>query len=1249
MRLSFFSSLRSRLLLLVLLAVLPALGLVFYADIEQRRQATAEAQEEALRLAHLAANNRSQLIAEAHHFLTILAQLPQVRTSLTAAGPEQAPACQTLLADLSKQYPLYTNLGVINPDGDLVCSDLSLDRPLNLADRPYFQRALDTAAFVIGDYQIGRLTGKATLHFAYPLLDEMGRVQGVVFAGLDLTWLNRLAASLDLPPGATLMVIDRQGTILAHQPDPEEWVGRFLPEASLLQAILSQGEGAAELSGVDGVPRLYAFTPLFALNEAAGGDQPGGYVSIGIPAEVAFAEVNQALIRHLVGLGLVGLLALAAAWFGGDLFILRQVRALVKATRQLSTGDLAARTGLANGGSELTRLAMAFDEMAGALQRREQERRQVELELQDKIRQVEATHQQSLRWAQELQLEVAERQQAQKALQASEERFRLLVEGVKDYAMLMLDPQGHVASWNAGAERLHGYTAPEVIGQHFSCFHTDEDKAAGKVEQLLEAAIQQGYVEDQGWRVRRDGSRFWGDVALTALYDNAGQLQGFAKVTHDTSERRQAEARMATQFAVTRILVEAPGLEEATPRLLRTICQGLNWQFGELWQLDPAANLLCWSGFWHEPARGLAEFGAASWARTYASGAGLPGQIWADGQPLWITDIRVEPAFRRVELAAQAGLHSAAGVPVHSETKLTGVMLFFSQAARPADDSLLTVLADLGSQIGLFIGRKQAEAQVQQERAMLARRVEERTMDLSMANAELARTARLKDEFLANMSHELRTPLNAILGLSEALQEQIAGPLNERQLKYLGTIEESGRHLLALINDILDLSKIEAGKLDLQFEEVPAEQVCQASLQFIKQTALKKGITVSFNPSQSQPLLRADTRRLKQILVNLLTNAVKFTPEKGQVGLDVVAEPGLETLRFVVWDTGLGITPENLSKLFKPFVQLDSSLTRQHEGTGLGLALVARLVEYHGGSISVESQPGRGSRFTVALPWSGQVENQVEPAPGEATAAVTAFHQALVIEDSPSAAEQMVRYLEQLGLQATFRPAGEGAVEAVLKAQADLVLLDLQLAKMSGWEVLSQLKTDPRTASIPVIIVSVVDEQSRGLELGATDYLVKPISRPLLQAALSRAAQQQAERPATAGLVKTRPAASKPVILLAEDNEVNIRMTVDYLADRGYHVIVARNGLEAVSRAKEEQPALILMDIQMPGLDGLEATRRIRAEAALATTPIIALTALAMPGDRERCLAAGANDYLSKPVNLSNLVSLIKGYLKKDE
>lgn len=407
---------------------------------------------------------------------------------------------------------------------------------------------------------------------------------------------------------------------------------------------------------------------------------------------------------------------------------------------------------------------------------------------------------------------------------------------------------------------------------------------------------------------------------------------------------------------------------------------------------------------------------------------------------------------------------------------------------------------------------------------------------LKHRNAELERTTRLKDEFLANMSHELRTPLNSILGMNEGLQDQIFGLINEQQLKALRTIENSATHLLTLINDILDVAKIEAGQVNLEYSYVSLPQLCASSLGFVKQQASRKRIQLNMDIPMDLPAVWVDEVRLRQVLLNLLNNAVKFTPDHGTVILKVstILQPGNlsknlaensedylgNILRIVVEDTGIGIAAENLDKLFKPFVQIDGALNRQQMGTGLGLTLVKKLVELHGGQVSISSELGVGSCVTIDLPF--------------------------VPQDKESR---------------------EFPVEALYPETWDNLL----------------------------------------------------------------------NREASSG--------RKPFILLAEDDEANIETISSYLQAKGYEIFLAYDGQHAIDVAQLVGPDLVLMDIQMPGMDGLAAIRSLRQINRLQNIPIIALTALAMKGDQERCLEAGANLYLSKPVKLKQLDLAIKDLL----
>jgi signal transduction histidine kinase/CheY-like chemotaxis protein len=403
---------------------------------------------------------------------------------------------------------------------------------------------------------------------------------------------------------------------------------------------------------------------------------------------------------------------------------------------------------------------------------------------------------------------------------------------------------------------------------------------------------------------------------------------------------------------------------------------------------------------------------------------------------------------------------------------------------------------------------------------------------LTMNNEELVRATLLKDEFLANMSHELRTPLNAILGMTEGLQEGIFGAANPSQLQAVQTIERSSNHLLELINDILDLAKIGAGHIELECAPTNIYDLCNSSLAFVKQQAIQKRIRLQIQLPPRIPNISIDERRIRQVLINLLNNAVKFTPVGGNIALNVTIEADNTTssfIRLAVIDTGIGINSADLDKLFQPFMQVDIALNRQHNGTGLGLALVKGMVEMHGGTVQVRSEVGVGSQFIVDLPipqgdYDENIQGLIAPA---------------------------------LGF-----------------SQPDPLQLDALTAESSGesW-----------------------------------------------------------------------------TILLAEDNEANISSISSYLKAKGYQTIIARNGLEAINIAQSQLPSLILMDIQMPKMDGLEAIRHIRNNPQLNHVPIIALTALAMSGDREKCLEAGASEYLTKPVKLKQLATTIQQFLMIEE
>jgi PAS domain S-box-containing protein len=394
--------------------------------------------------------------------------------------------------------------------------------------------------------------------------------------------------------------------------------------------------------------------------------------------------------------------------------------------------------------------------------------------------------------------DISERRESEQALRASEERFRLLVHSVKDYAIFMLDHEGRVATWNAGAQACKGYAPHEILGQHFSTFYTALDQSAGKPARELEVATRVGRVENEGWRVRKDGSEFWADVLITAIRDNAGELVGFAKVTRDLTERRNAADRAGRK--------------------------------------------------------------------------------------------------RLEELQARG-----------------------------------------------------------------------KSMELELENRRMHEANRLKSEFLANMSHELRTPLNAIIGFSELMFKGKVGAVSDEHKEYLGDILNSSRHLLKLINDVLDLAKVESGKMEFVAESVDIGEVVVEVCDILRGIASAKRIRIQTEIESGFPPARLDPSKLKQVLYNYLSNALKFTPEDGLVTIRVTSE-GRDCVRIEVEDTGIGIRPEDTHRLFIEFQQLDAGMAKKYAGTGLGLALTKRIVEAQGGSVGLRSEPGKGAAFWAVFP-----------------------------------------------------------------------------------------------------------------------------------------------------------------------------------------------------------------------------------------------------------------------------------------
>jgi PAS domain S-box-containing protein len=676
--------------------------------------------------------------------------------------------------------------------------------------------------------------------------------------------------------------------------------------------------------------------------------------------------------------------------------------------------------------------------------------------------------------------------------------------------IVTIDSRGQVVALNPAAERLFGYSSAEIAGAPITRLFIET--APREPRSRFNDSMPVGTILGLAAGARevigkhKDGRTLALELAVSSV--PVGEDHFSIAFTRDVSKRKQAQRYLMAHYAATCILAESPSLTDALPRILHAICEALDWQVGAYWQLDPAARLLrcadvC-SAIGPSAANREHKRPECLDGPTCSPGQGLPGRVWYNSKPDWVEDLTRTPDCPCLLLADARPMHSAFALPIILGQEVHGVLTFFNNRPQKRDEQLLDIMAALGNQLGQFVARKRGEEM------------------LHLAKEEAEAASRAKIEFLANVSHEVRTPLNGILGMTDLALDT---PLTPQQREYLELVKTSGVSLLRVINDILDFSKIEAGKLELEAIDFSLGSTLADTLKGLALRAHQKGLELAYHiPSSVPDALVGDPDRLRQILVNLVGNAIKFT-EQGEIGVWVEEEKRTEThvcLHFAVTDTGIGIPADKLDLIFEPFRQADGSTTRKYGGTGLGLAITCRLIDMMGGRIWVESEVGKGSTFHFTT------------------------HFALPPYEAPDWDQALVR-----------------------------------IAEASS--------PDPKCSAEPP------------------------------------------------------PPPSQLHILLAEDNAINQLLAVRMLEKLGHKVVVANNGREALAAVERGHFDLILMDVQMPEMGGFEATAHLRERERQSGghLPIIALTAHAMKGDRERCLAAGMDGYLAKPIQNSELIEMI--------
>jgi PAS domain S-box-containing protein len=751
-----------------------------------------------------------------------------------------------------------------------------------------------------------------------------------------------------------------------------------------------------------------------------------------------------------------------------------------------------------------------------------------------------------------------------------------------NFSSIATDAKGVIQIFNVGAERMLGYTAAEVTNKITPAHISDPREVIARATALsLEFAtpIAPGFealvfkasrgIEDiyELTYFRKDGSRFPAVVSVTALRDAQDAIIGYLLIGTDNTARKQVEEertkldqRLRDQHFYTRSLIESN-----VDALMTTDPRGI-----------------------------ITDVNKQTEALTGCTRDELIGAPFKN----YFTDPeRAEAGINRVlnvgkvtnyELTARA-----------RNGKLT-VVSYNATTFHDRDRSLQGVFA---------AARDVTELKLFEQR-------------LQQKNVELEDASRMKSEFLANMSHELRTPLNAIIGFSEVLKDGLMGEMTDQQRGFIGDIFGSGKHLLSLINDILDLSKVEAGKMLLDLEAVQVSSLFVNSLSIIREKAAARHIRLAMDAAEGLGCIQADARKVKQIVYNLLSNAVKFTVEGGQVTLRAgrvlraevgqlsgswtgrsfpMADNGFaEFLKISVTDSGIGISPEGLEHLFKPFSQIDSGLARKFEGTGLGLAMVKLLAELHGGAVAVESAVGEGSCFTVWLPLRAPdegVPTSAKAPAGPRTEAPAGAPTALVVEDDFKSAELIRVHLEAEGFKVLHATSVESALVLAVQQPLSLITLDILLPNTDGWDFLSRIKQVPALSRIPVVIISIVADHNKGFALGAAAIMQKPISRQelfesLLNLGLFPLSQGQALK-----------------ILVVDDDPNAVELIAARLLGLAGTVLRAYGGSEAIDTARKELPDLIVLDLMMPEVSGFDVVKALNEHPGTARIPVLAVTA----------------------------------------